>query len=185
MISSAATCRGRPSGPKGALSTGFWYILGMRIVWLMVGLLCRREHLSPCRQALRGSDKGKRAGHTCFSNQDQSLERLCGAGCDHAGCRARVPAAGACCSSTAHTAHCAAPDLVVKRTVDTILLRAEDACQVLSHSSRGPTGPTRCCCCSCSCYSCRRLAGARLPHAHGPPAPRGWRGNGSQCRFPA
>lgn len=52
MTSSGATSTGMPSGPSGALSTGFWYMLGIRMVWLIVGLLCRREHLSPWRQAL-------------------------------------------------------------------------------------------------------------------------------------
>jgi hypothetical protein len=31
-----------------------------RMVWLIVGLLCRREQRSPCRQALREGRKGKR-----------------------------------------------------------------------------------------------------------------------------
>ena len=48
----ASTGMGRPSGPGGAFRAGFWYKLGSRSVGLMVGLLCSREHLSPCLHAL-------------------------------------------------------------------------------------------------------------------------------------
>lgn len=51
----ASTGMGKPSGPGGAFRAGFWYKLGSSSVGLMVGLLCRREHLSPCLQALQAS----------------------------------------------------------------------------------------------------------------------------------
>lgn len=51
-----STRAGMPSGPGTALTIGFWYMFWKSSVGLMVGLLCMREHRSPCRQALGDID---------------------------------------------------------------------------------------------------------------------------------
>jgi len=65
----ASTGMGKPSGPGGAFRAGFWYRLGSSSVGLMVGLLCRREHLSPCLQALQASTTHQRY-HQRVDNPD-------------------------------------------------------------------------------------------------------------------
>jgi hypothetical protein len=102
---------GRPSAPSGALTTGFWYMLGSRIVWLMVGLLCRREHLSPWRQHLRAGEVAEchRGAH------DRGHTRPGG----------RQDGRGTCAGDR--------PDLEVEGAVHAVLLGTEDGRKMLSH----------------------------------------------------
>ena len=70
----ASTGMGRPSGPGGAFRAGFWYRLGSNRVGLIVGLLCRREHLSPCLQALRSNaNRSASSSQTIESDHSQIL----------------------------------------------------------------------------------------------------------------
>jgi hypothetical protein len=139
MTSSGATSMGTPSGPSGALSTGFWYMLGIKIVWLMVGLLCSREHRSPWRQALCAHERQNRrvvaaAGNSGSSSHQHSAPSppaVVQAAAQHHTHRMHLP--------TQPSPPCS-PDLEVKGAVDTILLCAEDGGKVLSHagSAHGP-----------------------------------------------
>ena len=97
-------------------------MLASRSVGEMVGRLCRREQRSPWRHALQGSRRRDGRG--------VSVEA---AGCSHATPCLLSSTALQCSRPLCTAARLALPNFEVKGAVDTILLRAEDASQMVGH----------------------------------------------------